>query len=111
MKFTEFEKMSTSMGQFDIKPEFEKMEWIVMEKVHGANFSFHVTKDQVKPARRRAILNEGESFFCYKDGEFMKTIEQKMRMIYDEIIKRFPEKNIFQVSVYGELFGGEYFVQ
>jgi hypothetical protein len=46
---------------------FDKEQYIVTEKVHGANFSFHVyrTEDgiQIKCAKRTGYIEDGEKFF------------------------------------------------
>lgn len=111
-EFIEFEKMSTSLSQLTIPKKLEKSEWVVLEKVHGANFSFHVTKkgENVQAARRRAVLSENENFFSHLDADFMKTSPDKMKRIYGEVEKLFPEANGSQVSVWVELFGGVYVV-
>lgn len=109
MEFSEFEKMSGTLSRFDNCALFQKEDWIVLEKVHGANFSFHVNDEgTVKPARRRAILKENENFFAYREAEFITTAPEKMKKIFAEVVKRFPNKNISQVSIWGELFGGTY---
>ena len=107
MKFNEYEKMECSLSRLEVNKQMEKATWVVTEKVHGANFSFHVDEDTVKVARRRAFLHENENFFCYRDSEFMKTYPDKMKDVYKSVVEKFPEKNIKQVSIWGELFGGK----
>lgn len=71
--------------------------FLVTEKVHGANFSLHATKDGVKPARRTDFLAEGEKFFNYKPVfEKYKAGATMLREYFDAET----------VVVYGELFGG-----
>ena len=84
---------------------------MVLEKVHGANFSFHITQHgDVKVARRRAVLKENENFFSHLDAQFMKTYPKLMKDLHADILTRFPDLKICQVSVWGELFGGVYVV-
>ena len=107
MEFTEYEKINNSMSKFEDRPEYKKIKCVVTEKIHGANFSFHTDGVIVKIARRRAILADDESFFNYQRAEFMKTYPEKMKEVFSAICKLYPVKNICQVSVFGELFGGK----
>lgn len=110
MEFTGYEKMENSLSKLTVTKEMEKTKWIVTEKIHGANFSFHINENGVKAARRRAFLTENENFFNHLDAEFMKTCPDKMKELFSAIVKKYPEKNITQVSVWGEIFGGAYMV-
>eukprot|EP00493_Phyllostaurus_siculus_P011014 UN11169 len=59
-----------------------------------------------KVARRRAILKENENFFAYLDAPFMKTYPKLMKDLRAGVNALFPDLNISQISVWGELFGG-----
>jgi len=85
----------------------EKAQWVVTEKIHGANFSFHVDGDEVKVARRRAFLVKNENFFAHLDAKFMKDLPEKMKTVYQHVLKQYPDKEITQVTVWGEIFGGK----
>jgi len=110
-EFIEFEKMATSLSQLNISKKTEKSsDWIVLEKVHGANFSFHITDDHVNVARRRAVLTDNENFFSHQEADFMKTYPSLMKELYADVVNMFPDLNVCQVSVWGELFGGRYVI-
>ncbi|XP_066910287.1 RNA-editing ligase 2, mitochondrial-like isoform X2 [Clytia hemisphaerica] len=108
MKFIEYEKMQNSFSRLIVTKEMEKAEWTVTEKIHGANFSFHINKDEVKVARRRDFLNENENFFNHLDAEFMRTYPEKMRQVFEDVVKRYTDKQIKHITVWGEIFGGHY---
>lgn len=40
-------------------------EWVAREKIHGTNFSFIVSRDEVTCAKRSGIIHDGEDFFGY----------------------------------------------
>jgi Rnl2 family RNA ligase len=80
-------------------------EWIVTEKIHGANFSFITDGIEVKCAKRSGIIGENENFYNYK------IVYDKYK---DEVLKIFNHiKNdikdvaeIYEIQIFGELFGG-----
>ena len=106
MEFTEYEKMNNSMSKFQMNIEPKKTKWVVTEKIHGANFSFHTDGETVEVARRRGLLKKDENFFNYLDAEFMKTYPNIMKEVFPAVCDVMQRKDIIQVSIYGELFGG-----
>lgn len=79
-----------------------KDQWVVTEKVHGANFSFWVYKNvetkeiDIKCAKRSGWIEEGEKFFNYKSVlEKYRPMLEKLR---GDVLDNFV--------IYGELFGG-----
>ncbi|XP_002164527.3 RNA-editing ligase 2, mitochondrial [Hydra vulgaris] len=107
MIFEEYEKMADSINKFIGSSELEKTSWIVLEKIHGANFSFHTDGEWVQIGRRRDFLMEGENFFNHITASFMNDYPEKMKTIY-RMVETSTGKQIKQVSIYGELFGGYY---
>ena len=107
MKFTEYEKMSDSIGKFIWSKDFENTDWVVTEKIHGANFSFHTDGKEVKIARRRAFLENNESFFNYQNAEFMTTYPERVKGVFEMVQNLKEGINIGQVTVFCELFGGK----
>ena len=112
MAFTEYQKMENSFAKLTVTKEAEKAKWGVFEKIHGANFSFHVVLEEngnktVKVARRRAFLSDTENFFNHLNADFMKTTPDKMKQVYEDVVKQMPaDKDIKSVAVWGEIFGG-----
>lgn len=86
----------------------EKVQYLVTEKVHGANFSFHVKVEdgralEVKAGKRTGFIEEDESFYGCRP-----VIDK-----YAESVKSFAEALLIfmqikdaVVSIYGELYGG-----
>ena len=106
LAFTEYERMSNDLSKFVYDSKYLETKWVVTEKIHGANFSFHTNGELVRVARRRGFIRDDERFFDYRTGKFMKTHPDKVRKIYALVTKTLNEKDLEQVSVYGELFGG-----
>ncbi|XP_057316463.1 RNA-editing ligase 1, mitochondrial-like isoform X2 [Hydractinia symbiolongicarpus] len=110
LEFTEYEKMNKDITKFEDTSHFSKVSWMVTEKIHGANFSFHTDGKTVRTARRRGLLDNGVNFFNCLTADFMKKQPEKMNDAFRAVCSLHPEKEIVQVSVYGELFGGKYIV-
>ena len=85
----------------------EKEEWIVVEKVHGANFGCYTNGKECKFARRRDFLKENEGFYNYKKADFMKDFPDKALQIYHRVQEWVSDKEVGQVILFGEIFGGE----
>lgn len=74
-------------------------EWVVLEKVHGANFQFITDGVSVLRAKRNHIIVEGEEFFGHQ------LLDEKYERA---IIQIFNETECKVLRVFGELFGGRY---
>lgn len=104
-QFTKFPSLENTYRQKEIDKIVMmeiKDQWVVTEKVHGANFSFWVYKDvdtkeiDIKCAKRSGWIEEGEKFFNYKSVlEKYRPILEKLR---GDVLDNFV--------IYGELFGG-----
>ena len=97
--------MSNCINDFVCSKELEKATWIVLEKIHGANLSFHTDGEYVQIGRRRDFLAEGENFFNHLTASFMSNYPEKMKSVY-RMVETFIGKRVKQVSIYGEIFGG-----
>lgn len=97
---------SSKKWQLDIQQYqmLEKLDWVVTEKIHGANFSILVNSETVQFAKRKEVLETGEDFFGYhslKEG-----LSTKALSIFQLLHSKNPD--ILQLNIYGELFGGAY---
>lgn len=74
------------------------------EKVHGANLQIYIGEDGIRPARRNALLNDGESF----NGawELVDELRPKLLELRTAVLREHPTAKV--VIVCGELCGGEY---
>lgn len=93
---------------------FHNEPYMVTEKLHGANFSFHIRESSValegvglvptidiQCASRTAIIEEGEKFFNFRP------VLEKYRAGLESLFTELSSTcGISSISVYGELFGG-----
>lgn len=113
LQFSPYEKMARDLRKFKSKElsKLEKEKWVVLEKIHGANFSFEYRNGTVQFARRRGYLNWEDSFFAFQT--VASSIEANVQGLFDEvastetILLEATDDN-FQIIIYGELFGGKY---
>jgi hypothetical protein len=81
-------------------------QWVVTEKVHGANFCFiyDVTSGLVRPAKRSSLLSNDDSFFGYRQA-YESTLP-KCVSIFQNCLQSHPEA--IRVYLFAELCGGSY---
>lgn len=82
-----------------------RMEWVVTEKIHGANFSWVIQSDEVRGAKRKGWIEEGEDFFGHL--ALMGTLGSGVREIA-KYLKNKADVRAEVVMVIGEIYGGEY---
>jgi Rnl2 family RNA ligase len=75
-------------------------DWIVTEKIHGANFSFWYDGKKFRMAKRTGWIADDENFYGIKGSKHYLTECVK------ELYSRF--KNIDYIAVFGEIYGGTY---
>lgn len=104
-KFIPYEKMPDDAKKWKIQASeyrlFKKVDWIVTEKVHGANFCFIVDKQGIQCAKRKEILQPEDDFFGFQI--LLEKLADQIKQI-ESLIKQPFER----LSIYGELCGGEY---
>ena len=104
-QFTKFPSLENTYRQKEIDKIIMmdiKDQWVVTEKVHGANFSFWVYKDQetknisIKCAKRSGWIEEDEKFFNYKSilEKYRPMLEKLRGDVLDDFV------------IYGEIYGG-----
>ena len=78
--------------------------WIVLNKIHGANFSLWCNGKEILPAKRSGFILGSEKFSGYKG------IVEKYKLDTYDMWEYFKEKLNYDVvlAIYGELFGGSY---
>lgn len=86
----------------------ENVQYLVTEKVHGANFSFHVKVEdgralEVKAGKRTGFIEEDESFYGCRPviDKYAKSVKS-----FAEALLIFMQIKDAVVSIYGELYGG-----
>lgn len=87
-----------------IKHGFEKENYVVQEKVHGANFSFHTNGTEVKIAKRSGFIEDNDAF--YNAHVVAKNYHERVVNLFAKVKNHFPETQT--IAIYGELYGGFY---
>ena len=88
---------------------YEDEEYIITEKLHGANYSFTVVVEggivvSVIPAKRSGYINSDEKFYNHRP-----VYEKYVDKVGNLALCLLKDKNMSDgvVTVYGELFGGD----
>jgi Rnl2 family RNA ligase len=82
---------------------FSDLEYVVQEKIHGANLSFMTDGQSIISAKRTGIILEGEQFFNSKLVQ--ENYTNKIFNLFKEVSESFKAQSI---TIFGELFGGGY---
>ena len=110
-KMLEFKKYSSIENSFSrefmehvVAEMPQDLEYVVQEKVHGANTSFLCDGETVRFAKRTSMLEEGEQFYDYP--ELLERYKDRVQKLFGDIKAKYPEAT--HISVFGEMFGGLY---
>ncbi len=79
--------------------------WVVLEKVHGANFSYFCDGTFVQVGKRTSFITSEEYETFYKCKGVAEKYAEHIRKLFRICATEFNAK---QIAVYGELFGGNY---
>jgi len=82
----------------------EDLEWVVQEKVHGANTSFLCDGEDVKFAKRTSVLSEDDKFYDFQS--MLEDYKPRVLSLFRRIYETHP--SVSAISVFGEMFGGRY---
>jgi len=77
--------------------------FVVTEKVHGANFSLWTNGKEVCSAKRTAFLTSEDQFYQYEAA--VERYSQSLKKLWETLS---ASRELEQVAVFGELFGGAY---
>lgn len=80
------------------------LEYVVQEKVHGANTSFLCDGENVRFAKRTSMLEAEEMFYDYP--ELLERYKDKVMALTKDVLSRYED--VRSVNVFGEMFGGTY---
>ena len=83
-------------------------EWVVTEKIHGANFSLVVRGEEVRFASRGRILDPSDDFFGFRSQGVAERLRPLARAVCKALIEQGIAGTDASVVVYGELCGGMY---
>ncbi|OWP85058.1 hypothetical protein BWK59_02130 [Flavobacterium davisii] len=87
-----------------IKHEFETKEYVVQEKVHGANFAFYTNGIEVKIAKRSDFIQANENF--YNAQKVAENYHNRIKNLFHSVKEIMPNTQF--ISVFGELYGGHF---
>lgn len=79
-------------------------DFVVQEKVHGANFSLITDGKTLKSAKRTSLLEDTDNF--YNHTAIKELYFEKVLTLFEAIKAKYPETK--SITVFGELFGGSY---
>jgi Rnl2 family RNA ligase len=106
-----FKKYSSIENTFDkafmdqIRLErLDSLQYVVQEKVHGANCSFVTDGHTVQFAKRTEVLKPGEAFYDYE--ELLERYRDRVLRLFQRIKAKYVDTE--SMLVYGEMFGGKY---
>lgn len=107
MSFQSYEKMAEGLKALKLSPEanrqLEKVDWIVNEKIHGANFSFLLSEQGLGYAKRKEPLQWEDDFFGFQ--RIAQQLQAPLFQLYDLLKAQY---HFEEAQLYGELFGGAY---
>ncbi len=105
--FSSYEKMPTSLKKLGLSEseyaKLDKCQWVVTEKIHGANFSFIYENKTLKFAKRKEYLSWKDDFFGFQ--LVVAKIEDQILQLFEKLS---AEIEADKYIIYGELFGGKY---
>lgn len=111
MKFKKYSEIENSYRKkyMDILAEYGLTggdDWLVLEKIHGSNFSISCDGTEVKVAKRSAFLSDSSNFFNWESiyDKYAEKIKEAQKLI----CRQYNIEVFSQVIFYGELFGGIY---
>lgn len=106
--YLSYEKISENFNKWPLTEAdyrlFKKTNWVVTEKIHGANFGIVTDGSEVRFAKRKEFLHPEEDFFDYQS--LKPQLVEQVKKIFN--ILQAERNELLKVFVYGELFGGEY---
>ncbi len=83
---------------------FSDGEWVVLNKIHGANFAFYSNGTKIKPSKRTGWMKESDGNF----GNYIRVLSKYREQLLDAseyLTGMYGHPN---VTFMGELFGGFY---
>jgi len=83
---------------------FDTQEYVVQEKVHGSNTCFVTDGKTVSFGKRNGFIAEDEYFYEYE--ELLERYTPKVITLYSIVKEHFKDMEV--LTVFGEMFGGNY---
>ncbi len=107
MEFKKFNSIENSYQKDFVQSIFDRgfanIEYVVQEKVHGANLSFITNGKEVISAKRTELIADDENF--YNSKPVLEKYKNKVTDLFQYLTKEF---DLHTLTVFGELIGGGY---
>ncbi|TLU98759.1 2'-5' RNA ligase [Dyadobacter luticola] len=104
---SEYEKIPSSLKSLvsdeKISSRLNKLDWVVTEKIHGANFRFIYQDNRLHFGKRKEFLKWEDDFFGFQI--VVAKLESAVTQLFEQIKL---DLNADKIIIYGELFGGIY---
>ena len=107
-QYIAYEKIPENINRWNLTESdyrnLSKTDWVVTEKIHGANFGIVTDGKTVRFAKRKEFLDSEEDFFGYQllQETFILKAKEIFKLLQVDLL------NLEKIFIYGELFGGEY---
>ncbi len=104
-KYSSIENTYNKEFMDKIKSEgLDSLQYVVQEKVHGANCCLVSDGQTVYFAKRTGWVEPGESFYQYE--ELLERYKDKVIHLFSGIKEKYADT--VSIAIYGEMFGGKY---
>lgn len=107
MKFKKYHSIENSFQQEFISAIVEQglgnIDFVVQEKVHGANLCFITDGQTILTARRNELIIENENF--YNAPLVLEQYKHQIIALFHDIAEQYLAS---EISIFGEIFGGGY---
>jgi Rnl2 family RNA ligase len=108
MKFKKYSSIENSYRDLEIQ-KIQQMglvdnDWVVMEKIHGANFSFWYDGETLRCAKRSGFISLDENFYDYQ--VVLEKYGEKVKQFYNFLTRNYMDFDT--LTIFGEIFGGGY---
>ncbi|MDR2802032.1 MAG: hypothetical protein LBB31_02305, partial [Prevotellaceae bacterium] len=104
-KYTSIENTYDTEFLDKIRSEhLDSLQYVIQEKVHGANCSFVTDGQSVQFAKRTGLIEPGEAFYDYE--ELLERYRERVIRLFQQIKAKYADTE--NMLVYGEMFGGKY---
>jgi len=107
----QFKKYNSIENTFDrefmdkiVIEECDKQEFVVQEKVHGANVCLITDGKTVSFGKRTGFVEAGEKFYDYE--ELLERYKPKVISLFSVVKESFTD--VKTLMIFGEMFGGKY---
>jgi Rnl2 family RNA ligase len=112
MEHVRYPKIPTALDK-QSQEQFKKIikngssRWCVTEKIHGANFSIYINRNnEIRCAKRTGFIEPSEQFFEYY--RLIERIRENLCSLAEDIFTNSADAQRGHLIIFGELFGGGY---